>query len=85
MTSQESLGDLIGRLAKRVENALQKEEELLGGFVSPATDQAARTLLTAIERVQKMSEAAPTPAVPAKSESLDDLEARLTARLVDGA
>ena len=80
------LGDLIAKLAQRVESALKKEEELLGGFVSPATDNAARTLIAAVQQYQKIAEVAPTAQAPdRKGETLEELEARLTARLLDGA
>jgi len=80
------LGDLIAKLAQRVESALKKEEELLGGFVSPATDNAARTLIAAVQQYQKVAEVAPAAQAPDhKGETLEELEARLTARLLDGA
>jgi hypothetical protein len=79
------LGDLIAKLTQRVENALQKETDLLGGFVSPATDNAARTLLNAIQQYQKLADVAPAQAPERKGETLEELEARLTARLLDGA
>ena len=79
------LGDLIAKLAQRVESALKKEEELLGGFVSPATDNAARTLIAAVQQYQKVAEVAPVQAPERTGETLEELEARLTARLLDGA
>ena len=81
------LGDLIAKLTARVETALQKETDLLGGFVSPATDNAARTLLNAIQQYQKIAEAPQAAAQTSerKGETLEELEARLTARLLDGA
>ncbi len=79
------LGDLIAKLAQRVESALKKEEELLGGFVSPATDNAARTLIAAVQQYQKVADVAPVQPPESKGETLEELEARLTARLLDGA
>lgn len=55
--------------------------------VSPATDNAARTLLNAIQQYQKITEApqAAAQAPERKGETLEELEAGLTARLLDGA